>query len=43
MTNTKLVDRGTRYIMEGLNVEYAVAEQLLMKHGSVKKALDAER
>ena len=43
MTNTKLVDRGTRYIMEGLNVEYTVAEQLLKKHGSVKKALDAER
>ena len=43
MTNTKLVDRGTRYIMEGLGVEYAVAEALLKKHGSVKKALDAKR
>jgi len=43
MTNSKLVDRGTRYIMEGLGVDYSVAEQLLKKHGSVKKALDAER
>ncbi|QCW99623.1 N-acetylmuramic acid 6-phosphate etherase [Aggregatimonas sangjinii] len=43
MTNTKLVDRGTRYIMEGLGVDYSVAEALLKKHGSVKKALDAER
>jgi len=43
MTNTKLVDRGTRYIMEGLGIDYAAAERLLKKHGSVKKALDAER
>ena len=43
MTNTKLVDRGTRYIMEGLGLEYAEAEALLKKHGSVKNALDAKR
>ncbi len=43
MTNTKLVDRGTRYIMEGLGVDYAKAEALLKKYGSVKKALDAEK
>ena len=41
LTNDKLVDRGTRYIAEGLGVDYDQAEQLLKKHGSVKKALDA--
>lgn len=41
LTNDKLVDRGTRYIVEGLGVSYDVAEKLLKKHGSVKKALEA--
>ncbi len=41
LSNTKLVDRGVRYVMEGLAVDYAEAEELLKKHGSVKKALDA--
>jgi len=41
MTNAKLVDRGTRYIMEGLGVAYDEAEALLKKYGSVKKAVDA--
>lgn len=43
MTNTKLVDRGTRYIMEGLGIAYDDAEVLLKKYGSVKKVLDAEQ
>ncbi|MGO4920483.1 N-acetylmuramic acid 6-phosphate etherase [Maribacter spongiicola] len=43
LSNDKLVDRGTRYIMEGLNIEYAAAEALLKKHGSVKLAIDAGR
>jgi N-acetylmuramic acid 6-phosphate etherase len=42
LTNDKLVDRGTRYIAEGLGVDYIEAERLLKKYGSVKKALDAE-
>ncbi len=41
LTNEKLVDRGTRYIVEGLGVSYDKAEQLLKKHGSVKKALES--
>lgn len=41
LTNHKLVDRGTRYIVEGLGVPYDQAEELLKKHGSVKKALEA--
>lgn len=41
LTNDKLVDRGTRYIVEGLGVDYDQAEKLLKKYGSVKNALDA--
>lgn len=41
LSNDKLVDRGTRYVMEGLKVDYDVAETLLKKHGSVKAALEA--
>ncbi len=40
LSNTKLVDRGVRYVMEGLDLGYAEAEKLLKEHGSVKKALD---
>ena len=43
LSNTKLVDRGTRYLVEGLGVGYDEAQVLLKKHGSVKKALDAEK
>lgn len=42
LSNTKLVDRGTRYLVEGLGVDYNKAEKLLKKYGSVKKALEAE-
>jgi len=41
LTNDKLVDRGTRYIVEGLGVDYDEAEKLLKTHGSVKNALEA--
>lgn len=41
LSNTKLVDRGVRYVAEGLGIEYKEAEKLLKIHGSVKKALDA--
>tara|TARA_R110002050_G_scaffold118625_3_gene236140 strand:+ start:39924 stop:40745 length:822 start_codon:yes stop_codon:yes gene_type:complete len=40
LSNDKLVDRGTRYIVEGLGISYAEAAALLKKHGSVKKAMD---
>lgn len=39
LTNNKLMDRGKRMIMEELNVSSAVAEKLLDKHGSVRKAV----
>ena len=41
LSNDKLVDRGTRYIMEGLDIDYSEAAALLKKHGSVKLAIDA--
>ncbi len=40
LSNDKLVDRGTRYIIEELNIEYSEAEALLIKYGSVKKAIE---
>jgi N-acetylmuramic acid 6-phosphate etherase len=40
LTNNKLVDRGTRMVMEQLNLtDYEQAKALLMKAGSVKKAV----
>lgn len=39
LTNQKLVDRGSRILMELLNFEYEEAKQLLMKYGSVRKVL----
>lgn len=43
LTNVKLVDRGTRYIIEELGLDYDVAEKALKKYGSVKNAIDALR
>ncbi len=40
LSNDKLVDRGTRYLVEALELEYEAAKKLLQKYGSVKKALD---
>ncbi len=43
LSNNKLVDRGTRMIMEEIGVDQNVAQQLLKEHGSVRKAIDAYR
>jgi len=40
LSNNKLVDRGTRYLMEGLNLDYETAGIVLQKYGSVKRAMD---
>lgn len=42
LSNNKLVDRGTRMIMNELNVNYEEANELLKKHGSVRKAIDSQ-
>lgn len=41
LSNQKLVDRGTRMIIEELGLDYEHAKALLLMHGSVKKAVDA--
>jgi len=38
--NNKLVDRGTRMLMEELSIGRLEAEQLLEQHGSVRKVID---
>jgi len=43
LTNQKLVDRGTRWLVEDLQLPYDEAKRLLLLHGSVKKAIDAYR
>ena len=41
LTNAKLVDRGTRMLVEELGLPYEEAKRLLLLHGSVKAAIDA--
>ena len=43
LSNAKLVDRGTRMIVEELGLPYDEAKRLLLLHGSVKNAVDAYR
>ena len=39
LSNTKLIDRGTRMIMEEIAVNYEEANELLKTHGSVRSAI----
>jgi N-acetylmuramic acid 6-phosphate etherase len=41
LTNKKLVERGTRMIMDELHLPKEKAREMLLKYGSVKKVLDA--
>lgn len=40
LTNKKLIERGTRMIVEELNINKAEAKRLLLLHGSVKEAIE---
>jgi N-acetylmuramic acid 6-phosphate etherase len=40
LTNKKLIERGTRMIVEELKIQNEAAKILLIQHGSVKKALE---
>ena len=40
LSNNKLIDRGTRMVMDVLGVDYATANSLLKQHGSVRKAVE---
>ena len=41
LANNKLVDRGTRMVMDETNLEYEEAKGLLLKEGSVREAIEA--
>ena len=41
LSNDKLVDRGTRMVAEELDIESELAQELLLKHGSVRAAVDS--
>lgn len=44
LTNEKLIDRGTRMLLESLPLgDYQLAKDLLLRHGSVKKAIESYR
>jgi N-acetylmuramic acid 6-phosphate etherase len=43
LTNNKLVDRGTRMIMDELQVEQSEAAELLRKYGSVRRAVESRK
>jgi N-acetylmuramic acid 6-phosphate etherase len=43
LTNNKLVDRGTKMVMEELGIPRSEAEQLLKEHGSVRKAVESHK
>jgi N-acetylmuramic acid 6-phosphate etherase len=40
LSNDKLVDRGTRMVMEQTNLDHSSAQVLLKEHGSVRKAVE---
>lgn len=39
LSNDKLVDRGTKMVMEKTSLKYDEAKSMLLKHGSVRKAI----
>jgi len=43
LTNSKLIERGIRMLVEELNIQREVARLLLLQHGSVRKALEFYR
>ena len=43
LSNNKLIDRGTRYLMESLGLDYEAAGAALKEHGSVQAALEHRR
>ena len=43
LTNNKLVDRGTRMLMDELNITFDEASRLLSEYGSVRKVLDFKK
>ncbi len=42
LSNNKLVDRGTIMVQNSLKIDYKTAESLLLKYGSVRKAIESQ-
>lgn len=40
LSNEKLIDRGTRMVMDATHLDYEKSQELLIKEGSVKKAVE---
>lgn len=43
LSNNKLIDRGTKMVMDELQIDYQKANDLLKKHGSVRKAIEQNK
>jgi N-acetylmuramic acid 6-phosphate etherase len=43
LSNDKLVKRGTKMIMDTLDIHESLANELLLKHGSVRKAINSHQ
>lgn len=43
LSNEKLIDRGTRMVMEELNIDENSARNLLLLHGNVRNVINAEK
>jgi N-acetylmuramic acid 6-phosphate etherase len=43
LSNNKLIDRGTKMVMDELKIDYQTANDLLKKHGSVRNAIDKNK
>lgn len=43
LSNNKLVDRGAKMVQNELSVSYEEAEELLKKHGSVRRAIESQK
>lgn len=43
LSNNKLVDRGTKMVMDELAISYEKANELLIKYGSVRKAVESQQ
>lgn len=43
LSNNKLIDRGTKMVMDELKIDYEKAQLLLKENGSVRKAVEAYR
>ena len=40
LSNSKLIDRGVRFVSDELNIDYPEAEKLLSRSSSVREAIE---